>query len=261
MPKLFVMLPAFNEEQSLPPLLRSFGRLFRQLGPEWEPAVIIVDDGSSDGTARVARRAARKLPVELVQHERNRGLGEAIKTGLNRALERSESDDDVVVCMDADDTHPPRFVPGMLDRLAAEDADIVIASRYRRGSRQYGVPAHRQAMSLGAFLLFRLFLNLPGVRDYTCGYRAYRMRIIRSSIDHYGGDLITRSGFACTDQLLVNMACLGARIREAPFVLRYDLKAGESKLQLGETIGETLGLLFDARGRIAQAKRLGRGPR
>ncbi|MBX3729543.1 MAG: glycosyltransferase [Candidatus Sumerlaeia bacterium] len=262
MPRLFVSLPAYNEEACLPPLLRSFQRLFATLPPETRPHIVVVDDGSADRTAEVVRRAARAgVPVELVQHPQNRGLGEAIKTGLRRVVELSTSDDDIVVCMDADNTHPPRFVPGMLETGLSEDADIVIASRYRRGSRQHGVPLHRQAMSLGALVLFRLFLGLPGVRDYTCGYRAYRLRLVRRSFEHYGDRLITRAGFACTDQLLVNMACLGARIREVPFVLRYDRKRGASKLELGTTILETFRLLAAGRRKLRAARRDGRTAR
>ncbi|MBI5155296.1 glycosyltransferase [Candidatus Poribacteria bacterium] len=258
MPRLFVLLPAYNEEKCLPPLLRAFGSVFRKLPGDARPLIVVVDDGSQDGTARILRRAiGRGMPVELVQHPRNKGLGEAIKTGLRRVAELAEGDDDLVICMDADNTHPPRFVRDMLRTMRTEGADIVIASRYRFGSRQVGVPLNRQAMSLGALVLFTLFLNLPGVRDYTCGYRAYRMAIIRRSLEHYGGRIITRAGFACTDQLLVNMACLGARIREVPFVLRYDRKVGASKLQLGTTILETLRLLHAGHRRLRRARRAG----
>ena len=247
MPRVFVVLPAYNEEQCQPPLLAKFARLFRQ-NPGWNGLVIVVDDGSKDRTAAVARRAAAQgAPVELVQHPVNKGLGEALKTGMRRPLELGAADEDLIVCMDADDTHPPQSIPRLLRVAQDTNADIVIASRYRRGSRQVGVPLHRQAMSLGALLLFKVFLGLDGVRDYTCGFRVYRASLVRRAFEAYGDDLITRSGFACTDQLLVNMARLGAVIREAPFVLRYDRKVGESKLQLGETILETFKLLAMAR--------------
>lgn len=248
MPRLIVALPAYNEEKCLPPLLRRFERLFGQFPAEADPLVIVVDDGSSDATAEVCRRFARHMPLQLVSHEQNKGLGEAIKTGLRAALEHSKGPDDLIVCMDADNTHPPRYVHQMLEVMNREGADIVIASRYRKGSRQRGVPPHRQLMSFGARLLFWLFLRLDGVRDYTCGFRAYRSGLIRDALDVYGDKLISRNGFACTDELLVNLACLGeVKIREIPFILRYDRKVGESKLRLGLTIRETFKLLAEGR--------------
>lgn len=255
MSRLIVALPAYNEEECLPPLLRSFGRLFRELGSDFRPIVIVVDDGSKDNTGQVTLEAAKTLPVRLVPHEKNKGLGEAIKTGLRAALEESTSDEDTIICMDADNTHPPRYVKGMLYEIEG-GADIVIASRYRRGSRQVGVPRNRQLMSYGARWLFWLFLGLPGVRDYTCGYRAYRAGLIREAFEHYGDDLITRNGFACTDQLLVNLACMAPlQIKEIPFILRYDRKRGASKLNLGVTITETLKLLLDGRNKLRAARR------
>jgi dolichol-phosphate mannosyltransferase len=253
MPRLIVALPAYNEEDSLPPLLKKFRQLFRKMPPDADPIVIVVDDGSKDRTAEVALREARRMALRLVPHRVNKGLGEAIKTCLRAALEESRSDDDVIILMDADDTHPPRFVIPMKKRMEA-GADMVIASRYRRGSRQHGVPLNRQLMSLTARFLFALFLRLPGVRDYTCGFRAYRSGLVREAFEVYGDTLITRNGFACTDQLLVNMACLGGvRIEEVPFVLRYDLKQGESKLNLSVTVLETFKLLLDGRRKLKQA--------
>jgi dolichol-phosphate mannosyltransferase len=255
MPRLFVFLPAYNEEACLPPLLASFMKLFEKFPADADPLIVVVDDGSADRTADVVRKAKRKgLPIELVQHEQNKGLGEAIKSGLKRVAELSTSDDDVAICMDADNTHPPKYVLPMMRKMRESGADIVIASRYQRGSQQHGVPLHREMMSLGARFLFQAYLAIPGVRDYTCGYRAYRLGIIRRSLDHYGDEIITRAGFACTDQLLVNMACLGAKMAEVPFVLRYDRKVGDSKLQLGTTIIETLRLLSAGRKRLRSAR-------
>jgi dolichol-phosphate mannosyltransferase len=88
---------------------------------------------------------------------------------------------------------------------------------------------------------------VPGVRDYTCGYRAYRAELLRNGFERYGEGLIERAGFACTDELLVHLATLARRIEEIPFVLRYDLKRGRSKLPLWQTMIATFRLLLHHR--------------
>lgn len=254
---LIAVLPAYNEEAALGPLLRAWGRLSEKLPAGTGLRVIVVDDGSADRTAAVARRAAAAgLPVECVQHPHNKGLGEAIKTGLRAALDRAADNDDFIVCMDADNTHPPATVMAMLDAIDRQRGrlDIVIASRFRPGSRQIGVPAHRIAFSLGAAAVFWTVLALPRVRDYTCGFRAYRVGLLRDAFDEYGDDIISSGSFACTDQLLLNLAAIGARIAEVPFVLRYDRKPTPSKMPVGATIIETFRLLFEARRRLKRRR-------
>lgn len=236
-------LPAYNEAAAIGPLLQRAVATLSASGADW--SVIVVDDGSADATAPLVEQfiAAGHPQVRLVRHERNRGLGPAILTGLQSALAGGAGPDRLVVCMDADTTHPPEIIPQMRGEIE-RGADLVIASRFQPGSRQVGVPLFRQALSLGARLVFHFYLGLPGVRDYTCGFRAFRADLLARGFDHFGpAGLITRSGFACTDELLVHLALLGPVIREVPFILRYDLKHGRSKMNLKLTIIETLKLL------------------
>jgi len=244
--QVILALPAYDEADAIIDLLDAAAREFEKMA-EFTPRVIVVDDGSTDGTGDVVRRYEAPFPVEVVSHGTNRGLGRAIITSLRAALDRSNDPRDVIVSMDADNTHPPETIPAMLEQLA-RGADVVIASRYRPGSRQVGVPLKRRLLSLGARCVFHWRLRLPGVRDYTCGFRAYRAETIRRAFDAYGDRLITRAGFACTDELLVNLARLDPRpvMTEAPFVLRYDRKRGESKLELLKTLSETLRMLLRA---------------
>jgi dolichol-phosphate mannosyltransferase len=241
MPKTIVVLPAYNEAASLPALLDRFAATPGAGDRLWE--IVAVNDGSTDATGDILDRARDRLPLMRANHERNRGLGPALKTGLRHALERAASPDDVIVCLDADNTHDPEYIAEMVRRIEA-GADLVIASRYRRGSRQVGVPLSRRLLSLGARIVFAVFLRLPGVRDYTCGYRAYRAGLLRKGFERYGDGLIERSGFACTDELLVHLAAFSPRIEEIPFVLRYDRKRGASKLPLWQTVLATLRLLL-----------------
>jgi dolichol-phosphate mannosyltransferase len=240
MVRVFIVLPIYNEGGNLPELLKEFEEVFAGLGRGAE--IVAVDDGSTDGTAEILAEASRRMPLRVVTHERNRGLGQAIKTGLFAAIELSQDDDDVIVNMDADNTHSPRYIGAMVRRID-EGADVVIASRYRKGSKEVGVPWWRRVVSRGARMVFRVFLNLRGVRDYTCGYRAYRAGLVREALGRFGAGIITRNGFACTDEILVNLASLTKKITEIPFVLRYDRKRGRSKMRLVLTAWETLKML------------------
>ncbi|MBN1901381.1 glycosyltransferase [Candidatus Sumerlaeota bacterium] len=240
--RTIVALPAFNEEASLGKLLDAFQNLAKDR-PELNLHIIVVNDGSSDRTLEVANSFKDLLSLEVVSHEKNMGLGNAIKTCLKEALARSSSDNDIIVTMDADNTHLPEYIPPLVE-IIRSGCDIAIASRFQPGSREIGVPFIRRLYSMGARFLFGVFLRLPGVRDYTCGYRAFRASLIRKGWEFFQDDIISRNGFACTDELLVNLASLTDKISEIPFILRYDFKKGRSKLPLFATIVETWKLLL-----------------
>ena len=251
--RIILTLPAFNEAQGIGELLSQAAATLQAEGVEWN--IIVVDDGSADATAEIVQRAGQKYPsISLVRHEVNRGLGPAIMTGFSKALELSDSATTLVVGMDADLTHPPEVIP-VMRRAADSGADLIIASRFQTGSIQVGVSAFRRFLSWGARTLFHHLLALPGVEDYTCGFRAIRASLIARGIERFSADgLITRRGFACTDEILIKLALLDPVIREVPFTLRYDLKRGRSKINLGVTLLETLRLLFWALRELARAR-------
>lgn len=241
--QVILALPAYNEAENLRPLIEHARRVFSQAN--LDAHIIIVNDGSMDNTGPLAEELAKgetEIPITVIHHPQNRGLGRTIITGLNAAMKQSTEPNDVIVCMDADNTHSPDYIPQMIERIC-EGFDIVIASRYQPGSKEIGVPPFRLFLSRGARLVFKLILGLPGVRDYTCGYRAYRASLIREALEKYGDALIQREGFACTDELLVRLTQFSPRITEIPFTLRYDQKKSPSKLPLFRTIWETLKLL------------------
>src|SRR6478609_6625525 len=157
--KVWIALPAYNEENSLPPLLTAIETALEPAGIDY--GVIVVDDGSRDATARIAREAAAQGPVELIMHVKNQGLAAAIRTCLGAAIARS-GPDDVIVTMDCDDTHPPRLIPQMLD-VINDGRDVVIASRFQPGAKVVGVPASRLAYSIGAKWMFQTMFPIRGV--------------------------------------------------------------------------------------------------
>ena len=224
-----VVLPAYNEEQDLPPLLERIGSALAAAQCTYR--ILIVDDGSRDRTVELVLAAQRRLPITLVKHPRNMGLGAAIRTGLSEAAK----DDGVVITMDADNSQDPALIPTMVNRIE-EGYDVVIASRFQQGGQEVGVAPHRVVLSHGAGHVMRLAVRYPGVRDYSCGYRAYTAGILRALQKAYGQDFVHENGFACMFELLVKLKKIGARASEVPLVLRYDLKTGPSKMRVGRTL-------------------------
>lgn len=234
---VWIVLPAYNEAAGLPPLLGAIEGLCARLDGSAAVCVVVVDDGSSDGTGEVAQGFAGRIPLTVLVHPQNRGLAAAIRTGLEHACREAAQlgPAGIIVTMDADNTHSPDQIPAMLEAVRS-GADVVIASRYQRGASQAGVPPHRALLSAGVGLLLRLRFALPGVRDYSCGYRAYRAGLMRKALAAYGPRLIESSGFVVMTELLVKLAAFRPRIVEVPLDLRYDLKAGRSKMPAARTI-------------------------
>jgi len=235
---IVVLLPAYNEEESLPVLLPKIEQFFAEAG---EGGIVVVcNDGSTDGTADVLKAYPAKVRLVVITHRINRGLGETSRDLFERASELLE-DKDVIIRMDCDDTHDPSFMHLMKKKLD-EGHDVVIASRFQEGGGQRGVSAYRAFVSRSANLFMKVLFPISGVREYSCGFRAYRAGVIRRAIRVFGNDFIQLKGlgFTCTLEKLVKLRILGARFAEIPFVLRYDRKRSVSKMVSSVT---TLGYL------------------
>ena len=134
--KIWIFLPAYNEAESLRRLLPKMRALASTMQGR-EIAIFVLDDGSVDGTAQVARDAASGQDVAVVSHPINRGLGETERDGFEW-LAAHCADDDIVVRLDCDDTHEPEYVTSLLAKLA-EGYDVVNTSRFQPGGYQKGV--------------------------------------------------------------------------------------------------------------------------
>lgn len=238
-PALWFFVPAYNEAENLGPLLTDLAAVHRAWGPGRPTLhVVVVDDGSRDATAEVAARPYG-LDVTVLRHGGNRGLGAAMRTGIEHVLAHA-APDDLAATMDADHTHPPELLPRMWAEALA-GADLVIASRFQPGAEVHGLVWYRRWISQGASWVLRLMF--PGARDYTCGYRMYRVRLLAWGAERYGPWFLNQRGFSVMVDLLLKLRRRARRIAEVPLVLRYDRKRGVSKMRLLSTMVTTLRLL------------------
>ena len=237
--KTWIVLPAFNEEQDLPALLERIDEAMAEIGLRFE--ILLVDDGSTDATREIAEQWSNKLPLQVKVHPTNLGLGATLRDGLQWACSIAESTD-VIITLDADNSHTPELILRMT-RMIREGHDVVIASRYQRGSRIRGVPLGRRLMSRLASFLFRVLFPIKGVRDYTCGYRAYRADVMQV-VTRDDPDFFDQDGFqAMVDVLLKLRRNKDLVFGEVPLILRYDLKEGASKMNVRVTSQATLALM------------------
>jgi dolichol-phosphate mannosyltransferase len=218
-PDVLVVVPTYNEIESLEALL---GRL-RQAVPD--AAVLIVDDGSPDGTGRLADRLSADDPcVEVLHRPRKDGLGRAYLAGFQRAIAEGR---EFVVELDADGSHDPAAIPAMIDLAQRERADLVLGSRWVPGGAVVNWPWIRRTVSRGGNSYARLVLR-SRVLDLTSGFRVFRVDTLRTLPL---GDIASQ-GYCFQVELAWRMERAGGRVLEHPITF-VERASGRSKMHLG----------------------------
>jgi dolichol-phosphate mannosyltransferase len=238
------VIPAYNEVENIPDLLRDLAPYARALGAR----VIIVDDGSTDGTAEAVMEHRQDLHVALIRHPRNLGLGSAINTGIRAALGES-ADDDAIITMEADNTSRLEDLKPMLARFE-EGFDVVLASVYAPGGQLVGIGGWRVTASKAVSNTFRMLGGLQEVHTLSSLYRVYRAGTLRRAANTYGWLLVREPGFAANVELLLKLFNAGATVTEVPTVNDWTKRKGVSKMKLGPTVR--------AYGRLTAAHLVGR---
>ena len=231
MRQLYFVIPAYNEEASIGDLIYRINEVCNKQKLAF--IILIIDDGSQDRTALIVRNASNHLPIKLISNKQNSGLGYTIKRGLEYACSKCKSSD-LIITLDADLTQDPAYIRHML-REVDKGADVVIASRYRKGSGTEGLAFHRHLLSIGASLFMLVLYPIKNVRDYSCGFRMYTSQTIQWAFKEYGDNFITEEGFACMVEIAARLRPCAA-FREIPFVLRYDEKRKPSAMKIATTI-------------------------
>lgn len=217
-----VILPCYNERDSAARYQAELLPALAGLGVPFE--VLAVDDGSSDGTAD----ALRKLPITVLSHERNRGMGAAIRTGL------AEAKGELVATLDADLSFAPGQLSALLKRQKETDADLVAGSPYLTPEGMAAVTWSRRLPSLMLNALYRgLFSHR--LTSYTPVFRLYKASALR-------GLALTSEGFEINAEIAARMVRAKLKVAEAPAVLD-ERRAGVSKLSRARELRRHLALV------------------
>jgi dolichol-phosphate mannosyltransferase len=209
-----ICLPTYNERENLEPITEAI------LAATPEVDVLVIDDGSPDGTGVLADElAAREPRVHVLHRARKEGLGKAYLAGFDWALARGYA---LVLEMDADFSHDPRYLPALLAK--AGEADLVLGSRYVAGGGTVNWGLGRRLLSRGGSLYARTILGVS-VRDLTGGFKCFRREVLEA-IDL---PTVECSGYAFQIELTYRTLRRGFRVAEVPIVFT-DRRVGQSKM-------------------------------
>ena len=215
-PGVWVILPTYNEAENVRPITAAI------LGSLPAATVLVVDDGSPDGTGRIADELAAADPRIKVRHRAaKQGLGRAYLDGFGVALDGGAT---IIAQMDADFSHDPAALPGLVGPIQDDTADLVIGSRYTRGGGVVDWGFGRRLLSRGGSLFARTVLGL-GPSDLTGGFKAWRA----STLAAVPFDGVHAGGYVFQIEMTYRASRAGARIREVPITFR-DRTVGQSKM-------------------------------
>ena len=211
---MLVVVPTYNERENI----ERIAQRLRTANPDVD--LLVVDDGSPDGTGKVADELAADDPRAHVLHRAEKsGLGPAYIAGFDWGLEAGY---DVLVEMDADGSHPPEQLPRLLDAL--DRADLVLGSRYVAGGSVVNWPKYRELISRGGNLYARCALGIA-LRDATGGFRAYRREVLEA-VDYPS---VASHGYCFQVDLALRALDAGFRVVEVPITF-VEREHGESKM-------------------------------
>jgi dolichol-phosphate mannosyltransferase len=214
----WLVLPTYNEAENIERLVDA---ALPELASTGEHRILIVDDGSPDGTGQIADRLAeRHDAVEVLHRTAKEGLGRAYVAGFHRALRGGA---ERIMEMDADFSHDPHDIPRLV-REAMNGADLVLGSRYIPGGGVVNWGLVRRAVSRGGCLYAQLLLRVP-VRDLTGGFKCFNRRVLEA----IGIEQMHADGYGFQIELTYRTLKAGFHVREVPIVF-YERRAGDSKM-------------------------------
>lgn len=232
-PKLYFVTPVFNEAANMPRLFAACADIQRELGQRFDARFILVDDGSHDGTAAEAERAAGSLPLTVLKLEVNQGPGRAFSTAFEH-LAPLVQPQDWVVTIEGDNTSRLELLQQMLTR-AAEGFDVVLASPYLYGGGIANTTAYRVFLSHMANMFVKEGLGLHGIVTMSSFFRLYRGSAFRRLQAAFGPGIVERAGFESMIEMLLKIIYLRMTVSEVAMKLDTSRRAGKSKMKVART--------------------------
>ena len=236
---IYFLMPAYNEEAEIEFRLKRIADLMSQKGLPFE--IWVVNDGSLDQTASIVQAVAREIPVQMIQHQVNQGVGVAFSNGL-RELARIAKADDIIITLDADNTHNLKTVEFMIKKMD-EGYEVVIGSCFATGGMMVGVPLIRFLLSYVSNFAYRILFHVKGIRTYTGFYRAHSGAAVKLAFEKFGDRFIEAKGFAAMAEMLIKFRQIPLFLTEVPMIIRYDLTGRASKMRVMATIREHAGVI------------------
>ena len=225
MPRAVLCLPTYNERENLEAMIEALGGVLDTATDR----VLVIDDGSPDGTGEIADRLAKEHSwVSVLHREAKEGIGPAYIAGFRRALDEGA---ELVLEMDCDFSHDPADVPRLIE--AAADADLVLGSRYAPGGGTANWGLVRRVISRGGSLYAQVILGLR-IRDLTGGFKCFR----RAALEAIDLDALSAHGYAFQIETTYRIARAGLRVREVPITF-VERRAGASKMT-GSIVAEAM---------------------
>lgn len=233
---LFVV-PVYNESQNIVTLLNKTGEKMKN--DKFPYRIFIVNDGSTDNTLEVLEPLKDRLPIEILSYYPNKGVGEAFRVGLRRAVSVAAVGD-IIITKEADNTSDLNILEKLITRIK-EGNDVALASCYARDGAVENTTLFRLILSKTANKIIKLLLPLKNVNTYSSFYRAYNADTLKQMHNTYGDRLIEENGFECMVELLIKFSLNKKyKIVEVPMVLDGSKRSGKSKMRILKT---TLGFL------------------
>lgn len=242
-PSFFVIVPAFNEAENIPRLMAAFRELQVEFGGGMELKFVMVDDGSSDGTAQTAKNLSEAMSLTVISHPRNMGPGTAFATAFSYIADKV-ADDDWVCTIEGDNTSRHELIRQMFTRTK-EGYEVILASPYMYGGGIIGTSTFRMMLSHVANAFVKEFLGIHGIMTMSSFFRLYRGSAIKRLQEHYGPGIVERAGFESMVEMAMKMITLRLTISEVPMRLDGSLRAGQSKMKVFRTISGYITLIKD----------------